>query len=115
MTVRWVRYVVPVMVEVDCDDDEVIRVVTLPEEIREDRDDLGHFLIYDERFVRRPDDEQPQTHAFSVAEPRWEQERFRVGSPTNWPATSKWEEGFDLTEADDRYAGINPYALPLPD
>jgi len=47
--------------------------------------------------------------------PRWELERFRVGSPTNWPASSKWEEGFDLAEADDRYAGINPCASPLAD
>jgi hypothetical protein len=68
-TRRWVRYVMPVMVEVDCD--EVARVVTLPEEIREDRDDLGHFLAYDEQFIRRYDDEQPPTHAFNVARPEW--------------------------------------------
>lgn len=43
-TRRWVRYVMPVMVEVDCDSDEATRVVTLPEEIQEDRgDDTGHF------------------------------------------------------------------------
>jgi hypothetical protein len=36
----------PVMVEIDVDDDKVTRVVTLPEEVREDRDDMGHFLIY---------------------------------------------------------------------
>jgi hypothetical protein len=59
-------------------------VVTLPEEIREDR---GHFLIYDERFVRRSGDAQPETHAFCVAEPRREHERFRVGGPVNWPTT----------------------------
>ncbi len=29
---RWVRYVMPVMVKGDCDDDTVTRVVTLPEE-----------------------------------------------------------------------------------
>jgi len=34
----------PVMVEVDCDDDTVTRVVTLPEEIRDDRDDRGPLL-----------------------------------------------------------------------
>jgi hypothetical protein len=50
----WARFVLPVMVEVDCDDDEVLRVVTLLEELREDRDDRGHFLIYDENVVRRP-------------------------------------------------------------
>jgi deoxyinosine 3'endonuclease (endonuclease V) len=33
------RFVVPVMAEVDCDDDTVTRVVVLPEEIRDDRDD----------------------------------------------------------------------------
>jgi hypothetical protein len=38
-TRRWVRYLMPVMVEVDCDVDRVRRVVTLPEEIRADRDD----------------------------------------------------------------------------
>jgi len=27
---RWVRYVMPVMVEVDCDTDEITSVVTLP-------------------------------------------------------------------------------------
>ncbi|MFF9410749.1 hypothetical protein ACF1B0_35270, partial [Streptomyces anandii] len=37
-----VRYVMPVMVEVDCDDDKVTRVVTLPEEVREDRERLAH-------------------------------------------------------------------------
>ncbi len=67
---RWARYVMPVMVEVDCDDDKVIWVVTLPEEVREDRDDMGHFLIYDEEFVRRDGDGQPQVHAFCVGEPQ---------------------------------------------
>ncbi|MGW1659360.1 hypothetical protein [Streptomyces atratus] len=38
---RWVRYVVPVMVEVDVDDAKVTQVVTLPEKVREDRDDIG--------------------------------------------------------------------------
>ncbi len=36
VTHRWARFVMPVMVEVDCDDDTVTGVVTLPEEIRED-------------------------------------------------------------------------------
>ncbi|WP_211273204.1 hypothetical protein, partial [Streptomyces hirsutus] len=44
MAKRRVRYVMPVMVEVDYDDDQVTRVVTLPEEVREDRDDMSHFL-----------------------------------------------------------------------
>jgi len=101
----------PVMVEVDCDDDKITRVVTLPEEIREDRDDMGHFLIYDEEFVRRSSDAQPQVHAFCVGEPRWGHPQFRVGGPANWPETSAWEEGFDLTESDDRYGEINPYEL----
>jgi hypothetical protein len=101
----------PVMVEVDCGADEVTRVVTLPEEVREDRDDMGQFLLYDERFVRRAGDVQPQLHAFCVGEPRWEHPRFRVGGPVNWPKTFEWEEGLDLTEADDRYRDINPYEL----
>ncbi|MGW1553960.1 hypothetical protein [Streptomyces sp. NPDC002346] len=108
---RWVRYVMPVMVEVDCDDDKVTRVVTLAEEVREDRDDMGHFLLYDEKFVRRNSDDQPQLHAFCVGEPRWEHPQFRVDGPVNWLKTEEWEEGFDLTEADDRYGEINPYDL----
>ncbi|MEU3279155.1 hypothetical protein [Streptomyces antibioticus] len=110
MAKRWVRYVMPVMVEVGCDDDTVTRVVTLPEEVREDRDDLGHFLTYDEKFVRRDSGAQPQLHAFTVGEPRWESQ-FRVGGPVNWLKTDEWEEGFDLTEADDRYGESNPYDL----
>ena len=39
-TRRWVRYVMPVMVEVDCDTDEITSVVTLPGEVRLDRDDV---------------------------------------------------------------------------
>ena len=112
MTRRWVRYVMPVMVEVDCDDDKITRVVTLPEEIREDRDDTGHFLTYDEHFVRRHDDDQPQLHAFTVAEPEWSHPTLRAGGPVNWPDTRTWEEGFDLTEADDAYGETNPYGDP---
>lgn len=109
MTRRWVRFVVPVMVEVDCDEDEVTRVVVLAEEVRPDRDDLGHFCVYDEGFVRRYSDEQPQIHAYSVAQPVWEHDEVRVGPAGNWP---RWEEGFELSEADDRYSEINPYATP---
>jgi hypothetical protein len=39
-TRRWVRYVMPVMVEVDCDTDEITSMVTLPGEVRLDRDDV---------------------------------------------------------------------------
>jgi hypothetical protein len=98
----------PVMVEVDCDSDEIARVVTLPEEIREDRDDMGHFCVYDEKFVRRHSDAQPEVHALYVTEPRWES-RFRAGPPPNWPPSRGC---FDLTEADDAYAETNPYADP---
>lgn len=87
-------------------------MVILPEEIREDRDDRLHFLIYDEAFVRRFSDDQPQVHAFCVAEPRWDHPRFRVGSPVNWPKSIEGEKGFDLTEADDAYAEIHPYDDP---
>jgi hypothetical protein len=107
----WVRYVMPMMVEVDYETDQVLRVVTLPEEIREDRDDMGHFLVYDDRFVRRHSDEQPWLHATCEAEPRWEY-ALKAGPPVNWPKPEEWEEGFDLTEADDRYAEINPYDYP---
>lgn len=108
MAKYWVRYVMPVMVEMDDDTDEVTRVVTLPEEIREDRDDRGHFLVYDEDFVRRNDDVQPYIHAQQVSRPEWPG-RLRGGPPQNWPDPLAWEEGFDLTEADDRYAERNPY------
>lgn len=112
VTRRWVRFVMPVMVEVDCDDDTVTRVVTLPEEIREDRDDLGHFCVYDEKFIRRHDDDQPQTHAYCVAGPQWEYDHLRAGPPVNWPKSTEWQEGFDLTEADDEYTEVHPYADP---
>lgn len=109
-TSRWVRYVMPLMVEVDCDTDEITRVVQLPTEIREDRDDLGHFCFYDEEFTRQPSDEQPQNHALWVAQPRWDE--YRIEPPVNWPKMSAWEEGFDLTEADDKYEEIRPYGWP---
>jgi hypothetical protein len=84
-TRRWVRFVMPVMVEVDCDDDTVIRVVTLPEEIREDRDDLGHFCVYDEEFIRRHDDDQPQNpgHTITARKPtlRTQVDRLGAGMP----------------------------------
>ncbi len=112
MTKHWVRFVMPVMVEVDGDEDEVTRVVMLPNELRLDRDDRGHFLIYDEGFVRRHGAGQPQTHASAVAEPRWEYPRFPYGAPLNWPDSLSWEECFDSTEADDGYAEIHPYGDP---
>jgi hypothetical protein len=34
------------------------------------------------------------------------------GPAANWPKTSEWEEGLDLTEADDEYAEVHPYAEP---
>jgi hypothetical protein len=42
---RWVSYVMPVMVEFDCDNEEVTRVVTLPDELSEERDDRGDSTI----------------------------------------------------------------------
>ncbi|MFC4054097.1 hypothetical protein ACFOY4_30770 [Actinomadura syzygii] len=55
--------------------------------------------------------DQPESHAWNVAEPRWGS-RFRSGGPGNWPDTGQWEEGFDMTEADEVYAEVNPYADP---
>ncbi|MFF3669450.1 hypothetical protein [Microtetraspora malaysiensis] len=56
--------------------------MTLPEEIRDDRDDMGNFCVYDEKFVRRRMDydpvDQPELHAWNLAQPRWSS-RFRVG------------------------------------
>lgn len=96
-TRRWVRYVMPVMVEVDCDSDEVTRVVTLPEEIQEDRgDDTGHFWLSRRTF--RPESAPPSvrtrhgcqaaTVAFCVGEPRW-QPTLRAGGPVTWPARTR--------------------------
>ncbi|MFC9280887.1 hypothetical protein [Streptomyces collinus] len=109
MTKRWVRYVVPVMVEVDCEDDKVTRVVSLPGEIREDRDDRGHFLVYDDKFVRRHDDESPQLEAVSAARPRWEYPQFPVGQPCNWPDMSEWDEDFDPDGPDEEYDPSRAY------
>ncbi|MFG6200553.1 hypothetical protein [Nonomuraea sp. JJY05] len=55
--------------------------------------------------------DQPELHAWNVAEARW-RDRYRIGGPGNWPESSRWEEGSDLTEADDAYAEVNPYAEP---
>jgi hypothetical protein len=55
-TRRWVRYVMPVMVEVDCDTDEIASVVTLPSEIRLDRDDAMRLCI-----TTRPSAASPPT------------------------------------------------------
>ena len=112
MSKHWVRYAMPIMVEVDSDDDQIKRVVALPNEMRPDRDDRGHFMIYDEALVRRHSDRQPYLHASIVAEPRWEHPRFPYGAPVNWPDWFDWEQCFDLTEADDRYAEIHPYDEP---
>lgn len=112
MAKQWVRYVMPIMVQVDGDTDEITRVVALPEEIHEERDHRGHFLIYDEKFVRRHSDNQPYVHALCVAEPRWQYENLRFGPPANWPDRLEWEDGFDLTEADDAYTESHPYDPP---
>ncbi|NEW77409.1 hypothetical protein G4H13_45650 [Streptomyces rapamycinicus] len=45
-------------------------MVTLPEEVREDRDDMGHLLLYDEEFVRRDGDRPPQVRALCVGDPQ---------------------------------------------
>jgi len=95
----------PVMVEVDCDVDRVRRVVTLPEEIRADRDDVGHFCVYDERFVRRPT--TPNHRPMRSASPG------RSGSTTCGSVRGQLAQnpavgrGFDIA-ADDTYARIHP-------
>jgi hypothetical protein len=78
-TRRWVRYVMPVMVEVDCDTDEITNVVTLPGEVRLDRDDTMNLCIYSEKFRRRSLDGQVQAHACTSPS--------RSGSTrASWPA-----------------------------
>ena len=47
-----------------------------------------------------------------MAGPQWEYDHLRAGPPVNWPKSSEWEEGFDLTETDDEYAEVHPYADP---
>lgn len=112
MAKYWVRFEMPLMVEVDDESDDITRVVTLPDEIHGARDDSGHFMVFDDQFVRHSNDHQPYLHAWSVAQPRSQQAMFSIGPPTYWPDSFEWEEGFDFTEADERYAEINPYESP---
>jgi hypothetical protein len=104
---RWVRYVMPVMVEVDPGTDRITRVVTLPEEIRNDRDEMGDFLVYDEKFIRRRMDynpvDQPELHAWNVADPQWNS-RFRVGGPARALRLSEDERAY-LFELSGKEAG----------
>jgi len=51
-------------------------------------------------------------HAFCVAEPRWQDPRFRVGGPANWP--ERWEENFGRLDEDDPYAAVSPCSSPSP-
>ena len=63
--------------------------------------------MYDEAFVRRPADDQPETHALWVANPP--DGRLLPGPPLHWPPMALWEEGFDVTDDDARYHEIHPY------
>lgn len=82
----------PVMVEVDCDTDEITTVVTLPGEVRLDRDDTMDMCVYDEGFARQSTDEQPQMNALYVAGPQWQYPGLHAGSPANGPAPGEWHE-----------------------
>jgi hypothetical protein len=107
---RWVRYVMPVMVEVDCEDDEIISVVRLPSEIRLDRDDVMELCICDEAFRRTHADEQQAAHALYIADPEWQHPTVRCGGPVNWPATTGWHEDYFPRDADDdAYSEVHPY------
>jgi hypothetical protein len=70
-TTRWVRCVVPVMVEIDCDNDAIDRIVALPGEAREDRDDRG---VRSKKMWRgcrdRPGGSVPGADAATVAAPQ---------------------------------------------
>jgi hypothetical protein len=109
-TRRWVRYVMPVMVEVDCDTDEITSVVTLPGEVRLDRDDMMDICIYDEKFRRQSLDEQPQAHALYVSEPEWQYPGLRSGRRVNWPEENWHEDHFPRDADDDAYAEAHLYA-----
>ncbi|MEU7856931.1 hypothetical protein [Nonomuraea sp. NPDC049141] len=89
-----------------------LQPVQFPQRVNESGQGWFHFLVYDAKFVRRHDDDQPWLHAFSEAGPRGEYDHLRAGPPGNWPKPEEWAEGFDLTEADDRYSEINPYDGP---
>jgi len=107
---RWVRYVMPVMVEVDCEDDQITSVVTLPSEVRLDRDDMMRLCIYDERFQRAHADEQMAAHALFLAGPEWQHPTVRCGGPVNWPAASDWHDDYFPRAADeDAYGEVSPY------
>ncbi len=112
MTKRWVRFVTPVMVEVDCEENEVLRVVTLPAEIRMDRHDGATSSSTTSGSSAGTATASPRPHPSWVAEPQGEYERYRASPPVNWPEPPAREEGFDPTEADDRYAYANPYGEP---
>ena len=99
----------PVMVEVDCDTDEIANVVTLPSEIRLDRDDAMRLCIYDEAFRRQPADEQPQMHALYLAGPEWPHPAIRGGSPVNWARHHRLARGLLPARADDdAYGEVHP-------
>jgi len=60
-------------------------------------------------FVRR-DGVPAENHALWVANPP--AGRALPGPPADWPPPKRWEAGFDLTRADERYAERNPYDPP---
>lgn len=83
-------------------------MVTLPGEVRLDRDDVMSICICDEAFRRRPTDEQPQTHALYVSKPEWRYPDLRSGRPANWPAGNWHEDYFPRDADDDAYAEAHP-------
>lgn len=85
--------------------------MTLPSEVRLDRDDMMNVCIYDEAFRRQSTDEQPQMHALYVAERVWRQPGLRGGGgPVNWPPVADWHEDYFPRDADDdAYAEAHPY------
>ena len=103
----------PVMVEVDCDDGTVIWVSCCRRRSATTATSGGHFCVYDEKFIRRHDGDQPQTHAHCVARPRCEYGHLRAGPLVNWPKSSEWEEA--LTSPGPTMSTLRPALMPSPD
>lgn len=110
MAEYWVRFEMPLMVEVDDESDDVTRVVTLPDEIHGARDDSLDFMVFDDQFVRHSMENQPYLHAWSVAQPRSQEAMFFRGPSTYWPDSLAWEEGISWVTV-PKWRTIDPLSV----
>jgi hypothetical protein len=79
------------MVEVDDEQNEVTREATLPAEVREDRDGMGHVMVFDQKLRRCPEPGRPRLRAPIVSEP-WSRGYRRRGPPAKEPEPLAWDE-----------------------